>query len=40
LLVIFTDGLVEVENGHGEEFGDEAIVRSCGSIPEAARTPL
>jgi sigma-B regulation protein RsbU (phosphoserine phosphatase) len=33
VLVIFTDGLVEVENGHGEEFGDEAIARIVREHP-------
>lgn len=34
-LLIYTDGLVEVENRQGEELGEEALVRVAASMPGA-----
>jgi serine phosphatase RsbU (regulator of sigma subunit) len=35
-LVIYTDGVTDALNSHGEEFGEERLLRYCNSLPKGA----
>lgn len=35
-LVVYTDGVTDALNSHGEEFGEERLMRYCNSLPKGA----